>query len=116
MLDQDLVDRICLDIGKGNSKEFSDISSKILKSFATISTTFFEFKRFDKLRTNFTKELVSSIITLVEMYDHYTKGHSENVAKLSLLIAEKMNLSAKTIRSVYWAGLVHDIGKLLISV
>ena len=108
------VARISLDIKKDSEKEFSNITKKILKSFANLASSFFAFKRFDKLRTNFTKELVSSIINLMEMYDIYTKGHSENVAKLASKLAEKMNLPKKLVKDAYWAGLVHDIGKLLI--
>lgn len=48
------------------------------------------------------------------MYGFYTKGHSENVAELAVKIAVKMELGQKGIDDIYWAGLVHDIGKLLI--
>ena len=108
------VARISLDIRKNSDEEFSKITKKILKSFANLASSFFAFKRFDKLKTNFTKELVTSIINLMEMYDIYTKGHSENVAKLSSKIAEEMDLPKKLIKDTYWAGLVHDIGKLLV--
>jgi len=50
------------------------------------------------------------------MYDYYTRGHSENVARLALLTAEEMGLSDQDILDTYWAGMVHDIGKLLIPV
>ncbi|MGM0410868.1 MAG: HD domain-containing phosphohydrolase, partial [Bacillota bacterium] len=113
-INNNTVARISLDIKENNSEEFSKITEKILKSFANLASSFFAFKRFDKLRTNFTKELVTSVINLMEMYDVYTKGHSENVAKLASGIAEKMGLPKKLIKDTYWAGLVHDIGKLLI--
>lgn len=48
------------------------------------------------------------------MYDLYTRGHSENVANLAVEIAKEMNLKDSKIDSVYWAGMVHDIGKMLI--
>ena len=108
------VARMSLDIDENNNKEFSNITKKILKSFANLASAFFAFKRFDRLKTNFTKELVSSIINIMEMYDIYTKGHSENVANLASRIAEEMNLPKKLIKDAYWAGLVHDIGKLLV--
>jgi PAS domain S-box-containing protein len=103
-----------LDIKKNSSKEFTDTTKKILKSFSTLASSFFAFKKFDDLQTNFTKELLTSIIKIMEMYDLYTKGHSENVARLASAIAKEMNLSKQTIKNTYWAGLVHDIGKLLI--
>ncbi|MFW6229687.1 MAG: PAS domain S-box protein [Halanaerobium sp.] len=113
-VENQIIGRMALDIKKESSKKFSDITRKILESFATLASAFFAFKRFDNLQTNVTKELITSIIKIMEMYDLYTKGHSENVAEIASAIAKQMNLPKKTIKNTYWAGLVHDIGKLLI--
>jgi PAS domain S-box-containing protein len=114
VIDDQTVGRIGLDIQKESSIEFSETTKKVLQSFSTLASSFFAFKRFDNLQTNFTKELLTSIIKIMEMYDLYTKGHSENVAKIAAAIAKELNLSKQTIRNTYWSGLVHDIGKLLI--
>ncbi len=114
VVDGQIVGRMGLDIKEDSSKKFSDITKKVLESFSTLASSFFAFKRFDDLQTNFTKELITSIIKIMEMYDLYTKGHSENVARLASAIAKEMDLSKKIIKDTYWAGLVHDIGKLLI--
>jgi len=114
--DEKIIGRIVLDIKEGSEEEFSTITKKILKSFASLSSSFFAFKRFNSLKTNFTRELITSIINIMEMYDIYTKGHSENVANVASIIAKEMNLPKKIIKDTYWAGLVHDIGKLLIPV
>lgn len=106
--------RIVLDIAADSSKKFTDTTQKILESFATLASSFFAFRRYDHLKEEFTHELISSIIKILEIYDIYTKGHSENVAELSAEIAKTMNLSEKGIRDAYWSGMVHDIGKLLI--
>jgi HD-GYP domain-containing protein (c-di-GMP phosphodiesterase class II) len=50
------------------------------------------------------------------MHDEYTKGHSENVAKLSILIGKNLNLNDNDLETLYWASLLHDIGKVLIPV
>lgn len=44
--------------------------------------------------------------------DSYTKGHSVRVAKYSKMLAEKMNLSETECESVYYYGLLHDLGKI----
>ncbi|MGM0380346.1 MAG: HD domain-containing phosphohydrolase, partial [Bacillota bacterium] len=108
--------RIGFDIKEGSQNEFSNITRRILESFSSLVSSFFTFKRFDDLQNNFTKEMLTSIIKILEMYDQYTKGHSENVAKVASAIAKEMNLSKKAIRDTYWAGLVHDIGKLLLPI
>lgn len=62
----------------------------------------------------FQKEIVHIMIKMLEIHDKYTKGHSENVAELSKLIAEELKLSPKAIKQAYWAGLLHDIGKTVV--
>jgi HD-GYP domain-containing protein (c-di-GMP phosphodiesterase class II) len=71
-------------------------------------------QRFIIQQGRFQKELLLSMIAILELYDLYTKGHSEKVAYLSALIAEKLHLPSHEINAIYWAGLVHDIGKLLV--
>lgn len=112
----EIVGRISLDIAAESKESFNSATTNILESFSTLASSFFAYKRFDRLQGQFTKELISSIINILEIYDVYTKGHSENVANLSLLIAEEMGLSEETALDSYWAGMVHDIGKLLVPV
>ena len=116
MTENKVVGRLILDIKKDSDKDFSKITKKILKSFANLASSFFAFKRFNSLKTNFTKELITSIINIMEMYDIYTKGHSENVARVASAVAREMELPKKIVKDTYWAGLVHDIGKLLIPI
>jgi PAS domain S-box-containing protein len=111
-----VIGRISLDIAAESEKSFSKSTTNILESFSTLAASFFAFKRYDRLQDKFTKELISSIAKILELYDVYTKGHSENVANLSMLIAKEMNLSEKTVLDAYWSGMVHDIGKLLVPV
>lgn len=93
---------------------FSDNSQKIFKAIYELASAFYKNREFNRLQSDFIKELVNSIVKLLEMYDPYTSGHSENVAEISSKIAEKMGLSAQKVNDCYWAGLVHDVGKLLI--
>ena len=63
---------------------------------------------------NFNRSFVRSLVKLLEFHDPYTGGHSHEVALLARDIAVRMGLSDRDINSSYWAGLVHDAGKLLI--
>ena len=51
---------------------------------------------------------------MMEFHDKYTIGHSENVALLVSKFAEYLNLDESEVSRIYWAGLVHDIGKIVI--
>lgn len=105
---------VSLDIKNSSKKKFTDSSKKIFSAFYNIASSFYKMKEYNFLQNNFTKELISSIIKMLEMYDLYTRGHSENVADLAVEIAAEMELDQKRTDDIYWAGLVHDIGKMLI--
>ena len=60
---------------------------------------------------NFEKTL-ESFVRMVEERDTYTGGHSERVAKYSLLIAKEMNFSEVECKLIYRAAILHDIGKI----
>lgn len=58
---------------------------------------------------------VSSIYALaatIDAKDHYTYGHSNNVAILSEALAKRAGFSEQQIETVRNAGLLHDIGKV----
>ena len=105
---------LSLDIDSESSKQFCDISLNAFKAFYNIASSFYKIQEYNYLQSNFTKELITAIIKILEMYDYYTKGHSQNVANLATAIAEEMKLSKEKVQAAYWAGMVHDIGKLLI--
>ena len=48
----------------------------------------------------------------VEAKDKYTRGHSDRVSELSVLIGKYMNLSNEDLRILRIGGLFHDIGKI----
>lgn len=109
-----IIGRIFIDIAADSKLTFSQKTIHILESYSIIASSFFTYKRFNLLQGEFTKELVSSIIKILEIYDEYTRGHSEHVANLSMLIAEEMGLCEETVLDAYWSGMVHDIGKLMV--
>jgi putative nucleotidyltransferase with HDIG domain len=105
---------VSLDIAADSGESFSRESKELFAAFHNLATSFFKLAEYNKLQGEFTKELISSMVKLLEVYDKYTSGHSESVAKLAVRIAKEMDLEKTQIDSVYWAGMVHDIGKLLV--
>ena len=112
--DEEFLGHLTLDIARGSEKEFSRDSIRVFSALGNIASAFLAFKRLSKIREEFQKEIILSIIHIVEMHDPYTKGHSENVAKISVEIAKELGFSEKELEKVYWAGLVHDLGKILV--
>lgn len=99
----------------GSPNNFSFDDYRIAEYFYSFLKAFLIIKEFSDYEMNIQKETIYSLITLLEKHDPYTKGHSENVARLSSEFAVYLGLSEKTVQNLYWAGLVHDMGKILIS-
>ncbi len=57
---------------------------------------------------------IETIAKILEQKDPYTAGHERRVGALSLAIAKKMELEDEEQRRIYFAGYLHDIGKLLV--
>jgi HD-GYP domain-containing protein (c-di-GMP phosphodiesterase class II) len=71
-------------------------------------------KKVQELQLNLLKTMIVSLTELLEIHDEYTKNHNENVANISKMIAKAMNFSDEETNQLYYAGLVHDIGKAVI--
>lgn len=68
-----------------------------------------------KINKELEKSYLESIETLrytVEAKDTYTRGHSDRVSEIAVLIGKKINLPDNDIRLLQVGGLFHDIGKI----
>ena len=55
---------------------------------------------------------VESLAQALEARDRYTRGHSENVTRISLAIAAALGMSEEAQAQLRIAGMLHDIGKI----
>jgi len=55
---------------------------------------------------------IFSLVNIIEKRDSYTAGHTQRVAKYSLLIAEQMGFNEDKLDDLYRACMLHDIGKI----
>jgi len=55
---------------------------------------------------------IYAISKLIEVKDPYTAGHQVRVAKLSEAIAKELGMESDKIKTLIWACLLHDIGKI----
>jgi putative nucleotidyltransferase with HDIG domain len=56
--------------------------------------------------------LVKGFVKAIEIKDLYTRGHSERVAELSVLVAEELGVPYAERRLTRYAALLHDVGKV----
>lgn len=106
---------IVLQIEKESKNKFTDSSIRVMNALKSVAESYFLNESFHKMNNIFQKEIIFSIIQMLEIHDEYTKGHSEAVANLGSRLAIYLGLSKEKADEIYWTGLVHDMGKILIS-
>jgi putative nucleotidyltransferase with HDIG domain len=57
-------------------------------------------------------DVFDSMAREVDRKDQYTKGHSDRVASLALLLAKELGLRTNAVKTIVAAALLHDIGKV----
>ncbi len=57
-------------------------------------------------------QTIRALAEAIDAKDAYTRGHSERVAVYAARIARKMKLETPLIERIYFAGLLHDVGKI----
>ena len=67
-----------------------------------------------KLEEEFTERTILTISNTIDAKDEYTNGHSRRVAQYALEIGRMEGLNLEEQRELYYAGLLHDIGKIAI--
>jgi HD-GYP domain-containing protein (c-di-GMP phosphodiesterase class II) len=60
-------------------------------------------------------ERVLELVMALSVHDRLTRGHSERVRAYTQMIGEEMGLTDTELDRLRWAGLLHDVGKLMIS-
>jgi diguanylate cyclase (GGDEF)-like protein len=65
-------------------------------------------------KPGFTKtfNVLQGLVIAVDTKDHYTKRHSEDVARYADFIADQLGVEPELRRAIHLSGLLHDVGKI----
>ncbi|MBR2662787.1 MAG: HD-GYP domain-containing protein, partial [Clostridia bacterium] len=74
-----------------------------------------QLKEKQQLAQRLFEQTVTALVTAIDAKDEYSHGHSIRVAEYAERIAWMMGKNEEECRRVYYAGLLHDVGKLGIS-
>lgn len=72
-------------------------------------------RREEESRRNVEQMNVTIMRTLartIDAKDRYTNGHSQRVAKYAVELAKRMGKSEEECKNIYYAALLHDVGKI----
>jgi putative two-component system response regulator len=61
------------------------------------------------------EDVLFTIVHIVDAKDSYTRGHSERVTKLSLLLAKELQMGGGELKLLERAAKLHDIGKIAVA-
>ncbi len=57
---------------------------------------------------------VRSLVAAIDAKDEYTRGHSERVYRISLLLGGRLDLTPDQMQTLSWTALLHDVGKIAV--
>ncbi|OGJ89276.1 MAG: hypothetical protein A2268_10340 [Candidatus Raymondbacteria bacterium RifOxyA12_full_50_37] len=92
-------------------KEQEQVEESVLDQYGIddLKSKFLELS--NRMRTTYV-ESTNALVRAIDAKDHYTKEHSQNVAKYSVLLAKALNMPEKEVDVVKNAALLHDVGKI----
>jgi response regulator RpfG family c-di-GMP phosphodiesterase len=94
---------------------FSNLDLELINVLASQASISIENVRlYHNIRDNYLKT-IRAFALAVEAKDEYTHGHSENVMKFAVMVAQHLNLPLPEVEQVKYSGLLHDIGKIGVS-
>ena len=71
-----------------------------------------EIEKLNKRDQKLLHEVITAFANSIDAKDKYTHGHSSRVAEYSKKLAEMNNKSEQECEEIYYAALLHDIGKI----
>lgn len=92
--------------------EFGTVEANLLNSVATILGIHGGNLDLYRQQDEFLATVVRALTSSIDAKDPYTCGHSDRVARVSVLLARELGADIETLNTIYMAGLLHDIGKI----
>ncbi len=112
IIDNDFYGSMSFDIDNKSKRNYSEGSLSIMNSITKLIKIVLSLASKEFNEETYEKSMIKVLLNTLEIHDEYTTDHSDNVAIYARELGIKLNLSKKDIERLYWAGIVHDIGKI----
>ncbi len=103
---------MAFDFDIDSEKTFNSDDLMFFNSLQILFNSYYESERLVTESDAVRNDIILSLLRTLELFDKGLSQHSMDVAIVAETIAKRMDLDTSTIEQVYWAGMVHDIGKL----
>jgi HD-GYP domain-containing protein (c-di-GMP phosphodiesterase class II)/CHASE2 domain-containing sensor protein len=101
-----------LALGKKFPSTFTASQVKHVLVLGTLVSGFLENAKLNRRIGKLFLDAITSLARAVDARDPYTFGHSERVARLGKILAQRLGLPPDEAARIETAGLLHDIGKI----
>lgn len=92
--------------------EFGSVEANLLSSVSAILGIHRGNTELYREQADLLANVVRALTSAIDAKDPYTRGHSDRVARVAVLLARAMNCSQEVIDTIYLSGLLHDVGKI----
>ena len=99
-------------LNKTDDTKFSKQDLEVLAAVASMSAVAINTARLHKGVLAAYKGTANALAAAIDAKDPYTRGHSQRVMEYTLLAASSLNFSPEELRSLEFASLLHDVGKI----
>ena len=97
---------------KRSLQPYTQDDQRILSTLANQTAVAFENARlYEELEETFIQTM-SALANAIDIRDTYTSSHSQRIAKWAAATARYLGFGPEEVRTIYWGGLLHDIGKI----
>lgn len=99
-------------INHENDEEFGTVEASLLGSVAAILGIHGGNIELYRQQSELLRGIIRSLSSAIDAKDPYTHGHSDRVARIAVRLAEELGCDEDVLKTVYLAGLLHDVGKI----
>jgi HD-GYP domain-containing protein (c-di-GMP phosphodiesterase class II) len=94
------------------ARDFGTLETSLLLSISSLLGMHSGNVRLYNNQASFFESVVRALSSAIDAKDPYTRGHSERVARIAVLIGRQLGCTPEQLNHIYLSGLLHDIGKI----
>lgn len=110
--DQSVLGTLCLYFLAPKAPDGADL--ELLHSSARLAGIAMERVRNLENISNTREETLRALGLALEFRDYETKGHTDRVVRLSLALAERLQVAEADLNALRWGAYLHDVGKIVV--
>lgn len=95
-----------------NAQAFPSEDMELLQALCSLLAVAVSNAKMEERRRSTFLRTLESLATALEARDEYTRGHSQRVCELSLMVGERMGFGAEALEELRVGTILHDIGKI----